>query len=187
METKYTHTHTHSRFYISDRRLWQNSSVYIVIVAVAFNPVASGCWMGFQETESSTLIVWFDPFLKSHPVLLFAHDSHLSCRQNWDGMGAKPLLIRQWWSHRKYVWTVHEDDQLDESKGKNYMPRIKTGQLNMSWIFQHNLRRTCRLGDLFVMVLHRGLVLDEFITEWLMSCESKSILLPKWEQSEEVV
>lgn len=64
METKHTHTHPYTvcRFYISDRRLWQHSSVYIVIVAQTFNPVASGYWMGFQETESSTLIVRFDPF-----------------------------------------------------------------------------------------------------------------------------
>lgn len=77
-EKKKRETLTRSRFYISDRRLWQHSNFYIVIVAVAFNPVASGCWMGFQETEPSTLIVRFDPFLKSHPVILFAHDSHHS-------------------------------------------------------------------------------------------------------------
>lgn len=59
------------------------------------------------------------------------------------------------------------------------MPRLRTGQLNKSLIFHHNLRKTCRLGDLFVLVLHHGLVPDEFITECLMSCESKSTLLLK--------
>lgn len=48
-------------FYISDRSLSQRTNT--VIVAVAFNLVASGCWKGFQETEPSALIMRFDPFL----------------------------------------------------------------------------------------------------------------------------
>lgn len=57
------HTHKLSCFffYISDRSLLQRTNT--VIVAVAFNLVASGCWKGFQETEPSALIMRFDPFL----------------------------------------------------------------------------------------------------------------------------
>lgn len=94
---------TQSPFYISDRTLWQRSNFYIVIVATAFNPVASGCWMGFQERELSTLIVRFDPFLKSHPAILFDHDSHLSCWENCDSNKGMPLHLRQRWSHRKCI------------------------------------------------------------------------------------
>lgn len=94
---------TQSPFYISDRTLWQHSNFYIVIVAIAFTPVASGCWIGFQERELSTLIVRFDPFLKSHPSILFAHDSHLSCWENCDSNEGMPLHLRQRRSHRKCI------------------------------------------------------------------------------------